>query len=73
MSVVRTAWGKEQNGSRMYKVTRRIKECRVALIKWNRTVKGNAKLKIQEIKEQLKATREAGELCNRGVIAILKR
>nr|XP_027120233.1 uncharacterized protein LOC113737168 [Coffea arabica] len=54
------------------KLPERIKECRVALIKWNRTAKGNAKLKIQEIKEQLKVTKEARELCNRGVIATLK-
>ncbi|XP_071939977.1 uncharacterized protein [Coffea arabica] len=70
--VIRTAWGKEQEGSRMYKVTRKIRECRVALIEWNRTTKGNAKLKIQEIKEQLKVAREAGELCNKGGIATLK-
>ncbi|XP_027067539.1 uncharacterized protein [Coffea arabica] len=36
-------------------------------LKW--TAKGNAKAKIQEIKEQLKATRE----CNKGVITTLKR
>nr|XP_027120381.1 uncharacterized protein LOC113737334 [Coffea arabica] len=70
--VIRTAWGKVQDGSRMYKVTRKIRECRVALIEWNRSTKGNAKLKIQEIKEQLKVAREAGELCNKGVIATLK-
>ncbi|XP_071912221.1 uncharacterized protein [Coffea arabica] len=37
-----------------------------------RTAKGNAKAKIQGIKEQLKATREAGERCNKGVITTLK-
>ncbi|XP_027183762.1 uncharacterized protein LOC113782049 [Coffea eugenioides] len=39
-------------------------------LKW--TAKGNAKAKIQEIKEQLKVTREADERCNKGVITTLK-
>ena len=62
----------EQHGSRMFRVVRRIKECRIALIEWNRKVKGNAKVKIQEIKEQLKVAREEADLCNKGVIASLK-
>ncbi|XP_071920779.1 uncharacterized protein [Coffea arabica] len=70
--VIKTAWGREQHGSRMFKVVGRIKECRLALIDWNKTAKGNAKAKIQEIKKQLKATKAADEWCNKGVITTLK-
>nr|XP_027103245.1 uncharacterized protein LOC113724555 [Coffea arabica] len=70
--VIKRAWGIEQHGSGMFKVARRIKECRIALIEWNRTIKGNTKAKIQELKEQLKALREAGEMCNKGATANLK-
>ena len=63
----------EQHGSRMFRVVRRIKECRLALIEWNKRVRSNAKLKIQEIKEKSKVAREGGDPCNRGDIACLKR
>ena len=63
----------EQHGSRMFRVVRRIKECRLALIEWNKRVKANTKVKIQEIKEKLKVAREEGDPCNSGDIASLKR
>ncbi|XP_071905636.1 uncharacterized protein [Coffea arabica] len=57
----------------MFRVVRRIKECRLALIEWNKRVKANTKVKIQEIKEKLKVAREEGDPCNSGDIASLKR
>ena len=36
-------------------------------------MKGNAKVKIQELKEKLKVAREEGDPCNNRVIASLKR
>ena len=57
----------------MFKVVRTIKECILALIEWNRKMKGNAKVKIQELKEKLKIAIEKCDPCNNGVIASLKR
>ncbi|XP_027155460.1 uncharacterized protein LOC113766368 [Coffea eugenioides] len=70
--VIKKAWGKDQHGSRMFKVVRRIKECRIAFIEWNRTVKGNTRAVIQELKGHLKALREKEELSDKGAIANLK-
>nr|XP_027090317.1 uncharacterized protein LOC113711350 [Coffea arabica] len=69
--VVKNAWGKDQHGSRMFKVVRRIKECRLALIDWHRTTKGNSRAVIQELKGQLKALREQEEW-DKGTAANLK-
>ena len=63
----------EQAGSRMFRVVRSIKDCRIALIEWNNRVKGNIKVKIQEIKKKLKAAREGCDPSKRGDIANLKR
>ncbi|XP_071916232.1 uncharacterized protein [Coffea arabica] len=72
-TIIKKAWGLEQHGSWMYRVVRSIKECRLALIEWNKRVRSNAKVKIQEIKEKSKVAREGGDPCNRGDIACLKR
>nr|XP_027071698.1 uncharacterized protein LOC113696490 [Coffea arabica] len=72
IAVIKRAWGLEQNGSRMFRVVKRIKECRIALIEWNKSLKGNTKAKIQELKEKLRSVREENEPCNKGVITTLK-
>ena len=56
----------------MFRVVKRIKECRIALIEWNKSLKGNTKAKIQELKEKLRSVREGNEPCNKGVITTLK-
>ncbi|XP_071905964.1 uncharacterized protein [Coffea arabica] len=72
-TVIKRAWGVEQHRSRMFRVVKRIKKCRLVLIEWNKRVKANTKVKIQEIKEKLKVAREEGDPCNSGDIASLKR
>ena len=72
MAVIQRAWELEQHGSRMFRVVRRIKECRVALIEWHKANKGNTKAKIEELKEQLRVAREGSELDKKGAIANLK-
>lgn len=37
--IVRMAWGKQQSGSKLYQVSKKIKECRKALLQWNRETK----------------------------------
>ena len=64
--------GMEQAGSRMFKMVKNIKECRIALLEWNKKVKGNTKAKIQELKEKLKAVKAGSDPGSRGDIANLK-
>ena len=56
----------------MFKVVKRIRECRIALLEWNRTTKSNSRAKILELKDKLRAAREEGELGNRVAITGLK-
>ncbi|XP_027156321.1 uncharacterized protein LOC113757111 [Coffea eugenioides] len=56
--VVEQAWRQGNDGSRMYKVTQKIKLCRTALLKWRNKVQGNSKLKIDRIKGQLQELKE---------------
>ena len=51
--VIQEAWGKAHTGSKMYKVTRKIKKCRIAILEWNKRVQGNSKVRIKELKEKL--------------------
>ena len=41
--VVEGAWQKEEPSSRMFKITKNIKNCRVELLKWRNTFQANSK------------------------------
>lgn len=51
--VVREAWKKESEGSRMFNLIRKIKACKDAVTKWNKKVHINVARKIKELKEQI--------------------
>ena len=51
--VIQMAWDKEQRGSRMFKVARKIKECIFGLLERNKKIRGNSRVRINEIKNQL--------------------
>ena len=70
--VIQGAWRKVQIGSRMYKITRKIKEVRVAILEWRRKVQGNSKVKIKELKEKLKEVKEEHESGNKSRVIELK-
>ena len=55
--VVKRAWGKEQMGSRLFQVKNRIKECRMALLSWNKSLKSNARCDIDRIKKEIQEVR----------------
>ncbi|XP_027166343.1 uncharacterized protein LOC113766338 [Coffea eugenioides] len=59
--VIQGAWRTVQTGSRMYKMVRKIKAVRVAILEWRRKVQGNSKVKIKELKEKLKQVKEGHE------------
>ena len=56
----------------MFKVTRKIKECRIAILEWRKKVQGNSKVRIMELKEKLNMEREGNEVGKSGRIAELK-
>lgn len=70
--VIRGAWNQDCEGSRMFKITRKITQCRIALLKWNNTFQSNAKKKIMQMKKQLQRTRESFEKDNQGRMKELK-
>ena len=51
--VVKRAWEEEQTGSNMYKVHRKIANCRIAILKWRNNFQGNARKKIESLKKLL--------------------
>ncbi|XP_071902886.1 uncharacterized protein [Coffea arabica] len=53
--VVEQAWQRDEPGSRMFKITRKIRNCRIELLKWRNTFAANSKRKIAEVKERLEA------------------
>ncbi|XP_071914103.1 uncharacterized protein [Coffea arabica] len=71
--VVREAWDRDQQGSRLYKVQCKIKQVRVNLLNWSRTLNMNAKQNIEQIKREIKEMRESSSSDSRGRIAGLKR
>ena len=56
----------------MFKVTRKIKECKVAILEWRKKVQGNSKVKIKELKEKLKQVREGHEVGIKSRVTELK-
>ncbi|XP_071926048.1 uncharacterized protein [Coffea arabica] len=55
--VVEQAWQIDKPGSRMFKVTKKIRNCRIELLKWRNTFQANSKTKIVEIGKALEEVR----------------
>lgn len=51
--VIQSAWNKLVNGSDMYKLVCKLKNCREQLTQWSKEVFGNNKFKLDSLKEQL--------------------
>ncbi|XP_071940395.1 uncharacterized protein [Coffea arabica] len=71
--VVRTAWEKETKGSRMFQVTRKIKNYRVALLQWRNTFQANSREKIEQIKNQLSELKQSSGNTSKGSVDSLKK
>ncbi|XP_071906154.1 uncharacterized protein [Coffea arabica] len=63
--IVRNAWNKQIEGSRGFKVAKKVKECRTALTRWNRGINSNSKKEIKKLKEKLEEL-EKPHLANGG-------
>ncbi|XP_071921851.1 uncharacterized protein [Coffea arabica] len=70
--VVEQAWKQTVEGNRMYRITRQIANCRVALLKWKNNFTGNSLLKINQVKQQIKEIKESKESGVKDKISELK-
>ncbi|XP_071900933.1 uncharacterized protein [Coffea arabica] len=71
--VIREAWQQETQGSRMYQVTSKIKNCRLALSKWKNRFQTNSRQKIENIQFQLSELKKSTGSTRNGFKASLKR
>ncbi|XP_071902137.1 uncharacterized protein [Coffea arabica] len=51
--VIKSAWEQEIDGSRMFQVVKKLKNCRVALLQWRNNFQANVRVKTEQIKNQL--------------------
>nr|XP_027124324.1 uncharacterized protein LOC113741027 [Coffea arabica] len=65
--VIEKAWSKEEQGTKMFRVTRKVRNCRVEILKWKNTFQANSKVSIKDIKSKLESN-ERSNLENKGVI-----
>ena len=56
-NVIPKAWGKYQVGSKGFRISRKIKQCRMALSAWGKTMNLNSWKEIKRIKEEMQAAR----------------
>lgn len=58
--VVRDAWDQDCEGSPMFTVATKIKQCRLGLLKWSKQQQGNAAKRLKELKEEMDQMKEEG-------------
>lgn len=71
--VVEQAWNKEEHGSKMFKVTRKIRNCRIELLKWRNKVQSNSRSKINDLKQELDRVRNSDSDKRNGEVRELKK
>ena len=71
--VVKTAWEQETEGSRMLQVTKKIRNCRIALLKWKNKFQENSREKIEHIKKQMSELKESNRSTRKGNTVSLKK
>ncbi|XP_027095016.2 uncharacterized protein [Coffea arabica] len=70
--VVEQAWQKDEPGSRMFKITRKIRNCRIELLKWRNTFQANSKRKIVEVRKRLEAVSSSEAASKKEMMTELK-
>ncbi|XP_027182377.1 uncharacterized protein LOC113780798 [Coffea eugenioides] len=66
-------WGRQQDGSRCFKLHQKIKSCRFALLNWNRQRNNNAKNEIRELRQKLAEVQSEGHANRIGKVRELKK
>ena len=70
--VIEKAWSKEEQGSRMFKVTKKVKNCRIELLKWRNTFQANSRQKISELKKDFERVKESSLDNRKEILAHIK-
>ena len=71
--LIREVWGRgTQNGSPMFKLFEKIKQCRVALVEWSKDIFGNSKTKLQAKQAELEDLSLQNNADNAQLISTLK-
>ncbi|XP_071906076.1 uncharacterized protein [Coffea arabica] len=65
--VIKEAWGVDVEGSKMYKVTRKISNCRVALLKWEKNFQNNSRKVIDRIKADMERLKHSPDFTKGGM------
>ena len=70
--VIEKAWNKEEQGSRVFKITKKIKNCRIELLKWRNTFQANSRSRITDLKKELERVRDSGSNNRKGKLTDIK-
>ena len=58
--MVERAWQKEEQGFKMFKIIKKIKNCRIELLKWRNSFQANSKSRISDLKKELERVEDLG-------------
>ncbi|XP_071921713.1 uncharacterized protein [Coffea arabica] len=70
--VVEKAWHKEEQGSRMFNITKKIKNCGIELLKWRNTFQANSRSRITDLKKELERVRDSVSENRKAILADIK-
>lgn len=70
--MVREAWNKQVLGSRAYRMSKKVKECKVVLSRWSRMLKRNTKKEIDRLKGEIQRLKNLARQENQDSINQLK-
>ena len=71
--VIKEGWNERVVGSRMFRVTSKVKKCRVALLKWRNNFIDHSKKAISQLKVQLEKEKSSESEGRSGRLARLKQ
>lgn len=70
--LIQEAWGNYEVGSRGFRITRKIKQCRMSLSAWNKSLNMNNKKEIKRIKEEIQAVMNSNGDNRNAILKVLR-
>ena len=70
--MVEKTWHKEEQGSRMFKITKKIRNYRIELLKWRKTFQANSRSRITDLKKDLEIVRDSVSENRKGKLVDIK-
>ena len=71
--VIRTTWEKEVEGSRMFQVVRKVKNCRLDLLKWRNSFQANSRKAIEQLENEISELQQSKGASSKGSKESLKK